>query len=99
LVSRLSAAAQAKNAELDVTYFPRKNRATGMAQHQTESQPMGRSRVYCTPPANANWQHNTRTGRPIPRAVPKETARPYGYAHTLLFIGYPTMAVSRTVSP
>jgi hypothetical protein len=26
---------------------------------QTESQPMGRSRVYCTRPVNANRQHNT----------------------------------------
>jgi hypothetical protein len=29
---------------------------------------MGRSRVYCTRPANANRQHNTNTVRSIPRA-------------------------------
>jgi len=28
---------------------------------------MGRSRVYCTRPVNANRQHNTKTARPIPR--------------------------------
>ena len=28
---------------------------------------MGRSRVYCTHPANANRQHNTKTARAIPR--------------------------------
>jgi len=27
---------------------------------------MGRSRVYCTHPTNANRQHNTKTARPIP---------------------------------
>jgi len=28
---------------------------------------MGRSRVYCTRPANANRQHNVETARAIPR--------------------------------
>ena len=28
---------------------------------------MGRSRVYCTLPANANRQHNTQAARSIPR--------------------------------
>jgi len=37
------------------------------AQDQTEGQPMGRSRVYCTLPANANRQHNTQAARSIPR--------------------------------
>jgi hypothetical protein len=27
---------------------------------------MGRSRVYCTHPTNANRLHNTKTARPIP---------------------------------
>jgi hypothetical protein len=32
---------------------------------------MGRSRVYCTPPANANRQHNTAAARSIPPGVPR----------------------------
>jgi hypothetical protein len=33
---------------------------------------MGRSRVYCTPPANANRQHNTAAARTIPLGAPGE---------------------------
>jgi hypothetical protein len=33
---------------------------------------MGRSRVYCTPPANANRQHNTAAARTIPLEAPGE---------------------------
>ena len=51
-----------ENTKLGVTYSP-------VAQSHTESQPMGRSRVYCTRPTNANWQHNTITARPIPRVA------------------------------
>jgi hypothetical protein len=48
---------------------------------------MGRSRVYCTPPANANWQHNTTAARSIPLVIAlarsagslRRTARPSAY--------------------
>ena len=48
---------------------------------------MGRSRVYCTPPANANRQHNTAAARTIPLEAPgdgepQQTARPSAYART-----------------
>jgi hypothetical protein len=36
---------------------------------------MGRSRVYCTPPANANWQHNTAAPQSIPLTHPSGASR------------------------
>jgi hypothetical protein len=51
---------------------------------------MGRSRVYCTHPANANWHHNTTAALPIPRKPPQEPARSPGSAYAPPLRGYPT---------
>jgi hypothetical protein len=50
---------------------------------------MGRSRVYCTRPANANRQHNVNTARPIPwKTAPQQTVR--AAQRMCHLTGYPT---------